>query len=96
MLTLRVILLASGPPACCASQAGHYFLSSVVRKARRKQAWARARAIHWRYDSAMPDYRRAHVPGGTYFFTVNIYWRQAFSPMRMCTRPCAKRSGRFV
>ena len=32
---------------------------------------ARARAIHWRYDSAIPDYRRAHVPGGTYFFTVN-------------------------
>jgi hypothetical protein len=24
-----------------------------------------ARAIHWRDDSAMPDYRRAHVPGGT-------------------------------
>ena len=39
---------------------------------------ARARAIHWRYDSAMPDYRRAHVPGGTYFFTVNIYRRQTF------------------
>jgi putative transposase len=24
----------------------------------------------------MPDYRRAHVPGGTYFFTINIYRRQ--------------------
>ena len=39
---------------------------------------ARARAIHWRYDSAMPDYHRAHVPGGTYFFTVNTYRRQTF------------------
>ena len=39
---------------------------------------ARARAIHWRYDSAMPDYRRAHVPSGTYFFTVNTYRRQTF------------------
>ncbi|MGH9890900.1 MAG: hypothetical protein ACREA0_02725 [bacterium] len=26
----------------------------------------------------MPDYRRSHVPGGTYFFTVNTYWRQTF------------------
>ena len=26
----------------------------------------------------MPDYRRAHVPGGTYFFTVNTYQRQMF------------------
>ncbi|MGQ0591831.1 MAG: REP-associated tyrosine transposase, partial [Gammaproteobacteria bacterium] len=26
----------------------------------------------------MPDYRRAHVPGGTYFFTVNTYRRQTF------------------
>jgi hypothetical protein len=33
----------------------------------RQQAYrARARAIHWRYDCAMPGYRRAHVPGGTY------------------------------
>ena len=39
---------------------------------------ARARAIHWRYDSATPDYRRAHVQGGTYFFTVNTYRRQTF------------------
>jgi len=23
----------------------------------------------------MPDYRRAQVPGGTYFFTVNTYRR---------------------
>jgi REP element-mobilizing transposase RayT len=29
----------------------------------------------------MPDYRRAHVPGGTYFFTVSTYRRQRFSPM---------------
>ena len=29
-------------------------------------------------DSVMPDYRRAHVPGGTYFFTVNAYRRQTF------------------
>jgi len=28
----------------------------------------------------MPDYRRAHVPGGTYFFTVNTYPRQTFLP----------------
>jgi hypothetical protein len=33
-------------------------------------------AIHWRYDSVMPDHRRAHVPGGTYFFTVNTYRRR--------------------
>jgi putative transposase len=39
---------------------------------------ARARAIRWRYDSAIPDYRRAHVPGGTYFFTGNTYRRQTF------------------
>ena len=26
----------------------------------------------------MPDYRRAHVPGGTYFFTVSTYRRQTF------------------
>ena len=26
----------------------------------------------------MSDYRRAHVPGGTYFFTVNTYRRQTF------------------
>jgi putative transposase len=26
----------------------------------------------------MPDYRRANVPGGTYFFTVNTYRRQTF------------------
>ncbi|MGH8566370.1 MAG: hypothetical protein ACREXW_20770 [Gammaproteobacteria bacterium] len=26
----------------------------------------------------MPDYRRAHVPGGTYLFTVNTYRRQTF------------------
>ena len=26
----------------------------------------------------MPDYRRAHVPGGTYFFTVDTYRRQTF------------------
>ncbi|MGH9196037.1 MAG: transposase [Acidimicrobiia bacterium] len=26
----------------------------------------------------MPDYRGTHVPGGTYFFTVNTYWRQTF------------------
>ena len=26
----------------------------------------------------MPDYRRTHVPGGTYFFTVNTYRRQTF------------------
>ena len=26
----------------------------------------------------MPDYRRAHVPGGAYFFTVNTYRRQTF------------------
>jgi putative transposase len=26
----------------------------------------------------MPDYRRAHVPGGTYFFTINTYRRQTF------------------
>jgi putative transposase len=26
----------------------------------------------------MPDYRRAHVRGGTYFFTVNTYRRQTF------------------
>ena len=26
----------------------------------------------------MPDYCRAHVPGGTYFFTVNTYRRQTF------------------
>ncbi|MGH8491209.1 MAG: hypothetical protein ACREXS_20680 [Gammaproteobacteria bacterium] len=39
---------------------------------------ARARAIHWLYDSVMPDYRRAHVPGGTYFFTVNTYRCQTF------------------
>jgi len=26
----------------------------------------------------MPDYRRAHVPGGTYFFTVNTHRRQTF------------------
>ncbi|MBA2593527.1 MAG: hypothetical protein M3495_14930 [Pseudomonadota bacterium] len=39
---------------------------------------ARARAIHWRYDYVMPDYRRAYVPGGPYFFTVNTYRRQTF------------------
>jgi hypothetical protein len=32
----------------------------------------------WRYDFVMPDYRRAHVPGGTYFFTVSIDRRQTF------------------
>ena len=26
----------------------------------------------------MPDYRRAHAPGGTFFFTVNTYRRQTF------------------
>jgi REP-associated tyrosine transposase len=26
----------------------------------------------------MPDYRRAHVPGGSYFFTANTYRRQTF------------------
>ena len=26
----------------------------------------------------MPDHRCAHVPGGTYFFTVNTYRRQTF------------------
>ena len=26
----------------------------------------------------MRDYRRAHVPGGSYFFTVNTYRRQTF------------------
>jgi REP element-mobilizing transposase RayT len=26
----------------------------------------------------MPDYRRAHVPGGPYFFTVSTYRRQTF------------------
>jgi len=26
----------------------------------------------------MPDYRRADVPGGAYFFTVNTYRRQTF------------------
>ncbi len=26
----------------------------------------------------MPDYRRTHVPGGSYFFTVNTYRRQTF------------------
>jgi 2-C-methyl-D-erythritol 2,4-cyclodiphosphate synthase len=26
----------------------------------------------------MPDYRRAHVPGGTYIFTVNTYRCQSF------------------
>jgi putative transposase len=26
----------------------------------------------------MPDYRRPHVPGGTYFFTVNTYRPQTF------------------
>jgi putative transposase len=26
----------------------------------------------------MPYYRRAHVPGGTYFFTANTYRRQTF------------------
>jgi hypothetical protein len=26
----------------------------------------------------MPDCRRVHVPGGTYFFTVNTYRRQTF------------------
>jgi hypothetical protein len=25
-----------------------------------------------------PDYRGAHVPGGTYFFTVSTYPRQTF------------------
>ncbi len=38
----------------------------------------RARAIHWRYDSVMPGYRRPHAPGGTYFFAVNTYRRQTF------------------
>ena len=42
------------------------------------------------------NYRRAHVPGGTYFFIVNTYRRQTFSPMSMCARPCGKRSERFV
>ena len=31
------------------------------------QRRARVRAIHWRYDSIMPDYGRAHVPGGHLF-----------------------------
>ncbi|MGQ0595489.1 MAG: hypothetical protein ACT4QB_23470 [Gammaproteobacteria bacterium] len=26
----------------------------------------------------MSDYRRTHVPGGTYFFTINTYRRQTF------------------
>jgi hypothetical protein len=43
-----------------------------------EQAQGASRAIHWRGDSAMPDYRHAHVPGGSYFFTVNTYRRQTF------------------
>ena len=39
------------------------------------QRRARARAIHWRYDFRHADYGRAHVTGGTYFFTVNTYRR---------------------
>jgi len=39
---------------------------------------SRPSAITWLYDSAMPDYRRADVPGGAYFFTVNTYRRQTF------------------
>ena len=42
----------------------------------------------------MPDYLRAHVPDGTYFFTVNTYRRQRFSPMPICARPCG--NDRFV
>lgn len=37
----------------------------------------------------MPDYRRAYVPGGTYFFTVNTYGRGAFlldEPVRRALR----------
>jgi putative transposase len=29
----------------------------------------------WRWRSWMPDYRRYRVPGGTYFFTVNLLER---------------------
>ena len=39
----------------------------------RVSAPTRSRKSAWRYDSAVPDYRCAPVPGGTYFFTVNPY-----------------------
>ncbi len=39
--------------------------------------------LHWRiarlqlaYIAAMSDYRRNHVPGGTYFFTLVTYHRR--------------------
>jgi putative transposase len=32
--------------------------------------------VFFRHTAAMPDYRRAWHPGGTYFFTVNLLQRQ--------------------
>ena len=38
--------------------------------------FAGAGAGRARYGLAMPNYRRAWVPGGTYFFTVNLLERR--------------------
>ncbi len=65
-------------------------------RAGRSKCRPRARAIHWRYDSAMPDYRRAHVPGGTISSRSTPIGAKPFSPMSMCARPCGKPSERFV
>ena len=44
----------------------------------------------------MPDYSRAHVPGGTYFFTANTYRRQTFLTDVDVRSALRKRSERFV
>ena len=69
--TARV--LARRQPQVTSSSVAHY---DAVKVKGVHSIRPRARAIHWRYDAAIPDYRRAHVPGGTYFFTVNTYRRQ--------------------
>lgn len=38
------------------------------------------------YATAMPDYRRYRVPGGTYFFTVNLLERRSELLVRQMDR----------
>jgi len=42
----------------------------------------------------MPDYRRAHVPGGTYFFTVNAGHQTVLTDADV--RSALREAGRFV
>jgi putative transposase len=44
----------------------------------------------------MLDYRRAHVPSGTYFFIVNIYRRQTFLTDADVRSALRERSEHFV